>query len=68
MGDLKGTRAGRWTFGDKNIIGLGHLELNQVFSDRHIFAGDAKIIYRGRSVCIELESSYRTTTETYQIP
>lgn len=68
MGDLQGVRAGRWTSGDKNIIGLGNLELNQVFSDRHIFAGDAKIIYRRRSVCIELESSYRTTAETYQIP
>ena len=68
MGDLLGVRAGRWTSDDKNIIGSGHLELNQVFSDRHIFAGDTKITHRGRSVCIELESSYQTTTETYQIP
>ena len=68
MGDLQGVCEGRWTSDDKNIIGSGHLELNQVFSDRHIFAGDAKITYRGRSVRIELESSYRTTPETYQIP
>ncbi len=47
MGDLQGAREGRWTSGDKNIIGSGHLELNQVFSDRHILAATPKLLTEG---------------------